>query len=385
MRISSFSQMRPVVKNAVDNFIMEKIRAVCPGISLTGPNKSQVDDTGVMHALWGPIRSMSRGWSTNEGMRFQSAAGGAMTALGCYLLETGKVDAVVHVRASVEAPLLTDALVSRSLTDIRSGSQSRYGPAAPLRHIKQLLDEGIRFAVLAKPCDVGAIRNLAKIDSRVEKQIPYLISNFCGGVPTVDTASKIVTYHGLRDDQVKIFRWRGNGWPGPTHIETKDDQVFDLTYKQVWFDEGYPWTYDMQFRCKICQDAISELADVSCPDAWEMDGDIPLHDEAPGANLFIARTITGEQLIQDALAYGAIENHPFSIEELDTMHDDHFPRKIETPSRIEALIEEQQPATVFTNYRSREMTALLGPENTIRTKQETKHRIKAGRNIEPVR
>jgi coenzyme F420 hydrogenase subunit beta len=213
---------------------------------------------------------MHRGWSTDEALRFCSAAGGAMTSLGCYLLETGKVDAVLHVRASIERPMETDAIISRTPEEVRSGAQSRYGPAAPLVHVGRLLDEGITFAVLAKPCDIAAIRNLASIDPRAERQIPYLITMFCGGVPTIHTAHDIVAYHGLAPDEVAAFRFRGEGWPGLTHIESKDGRVFDLTYDATWYSRNVPWKYDMQFRCKICPDAIGELADVACPDAWVM-------------------------------------------------------------------------------------------------------------------
>ena len=91
---------------------MEQIRAVCPGIALTGPDEDQVEDCGVLHDVWGPIRTMNRGWSTNDEIRFHSAAGGAMTGLACYLLETSRVDAIVHVRASQDRPMETDAFVS---------------------------------------------------------------------------------------------------------------------------------------------------------------------------------------------------------------------------------------------------------------------------------
>ncbi len=105
-------------------------------------------------------------------MRHRAAAGGGMTALGCYLLESGAVDAVLHVKTSVDDPMLTDAQVSTNPAEIVSGAQSRYGPAAQLLHVHRLLDEGRIFAVMAKPCDIAAIRNLARIDARVEAQIP---------------------------------------------------------------------------------------------------------------------------------------------------------------------------------------------------------------------
>ncbi len=384
MAITSYGQMRPHVKQAPDDDIMAAIKAVCPGIVVNGPDPANAGEHGVMHDIWGPIRTMTRGWSTDEELRFRSAAGGAMTALGCYMLEKGMVDAVVHVRASATSPMETDALISRTPEEVRSGAQSRYGPAAPLRHVKQLLDDGLTFAVLGKPCDCAAIRNLAAVDPRVERQIPYLVTIFCGGVPTRHTASKIVRYHGLDDDDVEVFRWRGNGWPGPTHIETTDGKAYDLTYDKVWYSDDVPWTYDIQFRCKICPDAIGELADVSCPDSWVMVDDKPIHEEAPGANLFIARTKAGEDLIAAAIADGAIAVEPFGVDELDLQHADHVTRKIENPARVRGIEKEVEPAPRFTRFRSARMAEMAGVERDRAAEEGTRERIRRGANREPL-
>lgn len=384
MAITSAGRMRPRQRSALDDSTLEKIRSVCPGITVTGPDNAQVADKGLMHDIWGPIRSIHRGWSTDGEIRFRSAAGGAMTALGCYLLDSGKVEAIVHVRASAERPMETDALVSRTAAEVRSGAQSRYGPAAPLRHVGQLLEEGIRFAVFAKPCDVAAIRNLAKIDSRVDKQIPYLVTIFCGGVPTLQTAEKIAAYHGVPAKEVSLFRWRGNGWPGPTHVETHDGRIFDLSYDKVWYSAEVPWTYDIQFRCKICPDAIGELADVSCPDSWVMVDGKPVHDEAPGANLFIARTERGEELVAEAAATGAIHLEPFSIDELDAQHADHVARKIENPARVRALGLEGQLQPRFERFRSERMIKIAGAEQDAAAEAGARRRIREGAHREPL-
>ncbi|MDA0218114.1 MAG: Coenzyme F420 hydrogenase/dehydrogenase, beta subunit C-terminal domain [Proteobacteria bacterium] len=384
MQLTSYSQMRPQVREELDEATMDRIRAVCPGITVTGPDPEQVADKGQMHDIWGPIRTMARGWSTDEDLRFASAAGGAMTALGCYLLETGQVDAVVQVRASTEQPFETDALVSRTPAQVRSGAQSRYGPAAPLRHVMDLLDQGLRFAVLAKPCDVAAIRNLGRIDARVETQVPFLITIFCGGLPTEQTARKVAGYHGVAAQEVSVFRWRGNGWPGPTHTETHDGRVFDLSYDEVWYDERKPWKYDIQFRCKICPDAIGELADVSCPDSWVMVDGKPIHEEAGGANLFIARTKAGEKLVAEAAAAGAIHLEPFSADELAAQHADHVTRKIENPARVRALGLEGEPEPVYGNFRAERMVALAGPQRDAQAEEGARRRIRHGANLEPL-
>ena len=176
MQVTSYGQIRPREREKTDAATLEGIQAICPGIRVTGPDASQVASAKTMHPVWGPIRSLYRAWAVDEAVRFRAAAGGSMTALGVFLLESKKVDSILHVRASSTEPMLTDALVSTTAEEVKSGAQSRYGPAAPLVHVHRLLDEGRRFALLGKPCDVAAIRNLARIDSRVEEQIPYCLT-----------------------------------------------------------------------------------------------------------------------------------------------------------------------------------------------------------------
>ena len=385
MQVTSYGQIRPRVKDKLDTPTLKGIQSICPGIRVTGADASQVASARTMHPVWGPIRSLHRSWATDEAVRFRAAAGGSMTALGVFLLESGKVDSILHVRASSAKPMLTDAQVSTTAEEVKSGAQSRYGPAAPLVHVHRLLDAGRRFALLGKPCDVAAIRNLARIDPRVEEQIPYFLTFFCGGIPTLHTARKIASHHGVAEDEVEVFRWRGNGWPGPTHVKVRDGRTYDLSYDQTWFDPSQGWDYDMQFRCKICPDAIGELADVSCPDSWVMKGGKPIHEEAPGVNVLVARTERGERLVAEAAAAGAIELAPFSIAQLEAMHGDHLPRKLESPARVAALRIMGEPAPLFAGFRRWQMFRRAGLRRNFRAFLGTKRRILAGANREPLR
>jgi coenzyme F420 hydrogenase subunit beta len=384
MELTSYGQIRPQVRGKIESETLEKIRSICPGIRVTGADASQVASPGTLHPVWGPIRSLHRGWAADDTVRFRSAAGGSLTALGVFLLESGKVDAILHVRASRAKPMLTDAQVSTTAEEVKSGARSRYGPAAPLVHVHRLLDEGGRFAVVGKPCDVAAIRNLSRIDPRVEEQVPYCLTIFCGGVPTLHTAEKITAHHGLSEAEVEEFRWRGHGWPGPTHIETRDGKSYDLTYDQAWFDPSRPWSYDIQFRCKICPDAIGELADVSCPDGWVMRDGKPIHEEAPGVNVLVARTERGERLVTEAAAAGAIELAPFEISEFDAMHGDHLPRKLGNPARMAALKIAGATAPRFEGFRAWRMIWRAGLWRSFRAFLGTMRRVRAGVHREPL-
>jgi len=383
MFITGGGQIRPRSKAPLDPEILDTILTVCPGVSVTGPDPDQAGPAGRLHPLWGPIASLHRGWARDPDVRLHASAGGALTALGCFLLDSGKVDAVLHVRASATEPMLTEAHVSACATDVISGAQSRYGPTSPLRHVHRLLDEGKTFAVIGKPCDVAAIRNLARIDPRAAAQIRYCLSFFCGGVPSLGTARRIAAYHGVAPEEVEVFRWRGEGWPGSTHVETTDGRTFDLTYDQVWYDARVPWAYDIQFRCKICPDAIGELADVACPDGWAMVDGRPIHEEAPGVNVVIARTPKGAKLVREAAATGALELAPFQEWELDAMHRDHVPRKTGWPTRILGLIVTGQPHPRVARYRRGAAFAIGGFRHAWRTFWGTVGRVRRSAHREP--
>ncbi|MFP6638687.1 MAG: Coenzyme F420 hydrogenase/dehydrogenase, beta subunit C-terminal domain, partial [Myxococcota bacterium] len=294
MVLTAEGRIRPRVKGGVPEPILESIRQVCPGIGIRGPGSGEGESPSTLHPIFGPIRRIFRGWAKDDEVRYRSAAGGVMTALGVYLLESREVDAVLHVRASDRDPVLTQAFVSRTADEVQNAAGSRYGPAAPLRLVHRMLNEGARIAVMAKPCDVAAVAQLCRVDRQVSEQVAYLITFFCGGVPSSETARKIVRYHGLSRDDVSEFRFRGHGWPGPTSVVDREGRSFELSYEDTWFNENVPWRYDMQFRCKICADAVGESGDLACPDAWLMKDGKPIHQEAPGANLMIARTERGE-------------------------------------------------------------------------------------------
>ncbi len=347
MGINLNGNMRPLLTGELDADTNAKILSVCPGVSVTGPGNAP----GVpVHPTWGPVTELHRTWAVDESVRFRAAAGGTLTALGRYLLDTGEVEAVVHVRTSTEVPWLTEAAVSRTADEMLAGAQSRYGPAAPLVHVAQLLDSGTRFAVVAKPCDISAIRALGRTDPRVEAQIPYLLTIFCGGIHHAHLPKAMIRHRGVRESEVEVFQYRGEGWPGPTRVRTKDGVDHDMTYRQTWLEPA-PWRYELQFRCKICPDAIGEVADVSAPDGWVLKDGRPIHEEAPGVNACLVRTERGRELVHRAVEAGYLAKAPLSFDEVDQMHINHPPRKLGWPGTQLALAVLRQPRLRIKGYR----------------------------------
>ena len=80
-------RIRPYNKKSLDQKTFNQIMQVCPGVTITGPAGKH---TCPIHPIWGPVASLHKGWASDEKIRFHAAAGGALTALGMYLIRTGK-------------------------------------------------------------------------------------------------------------------------------------------------------------------------------------------------------------------------------------------------------------------------------------------------------
>ncbi|MDP9065166.1 MAG: Coenzyme F420 hydrogenase/dehydrogenase, beta subunit C-terminal domain [Pseudomonadota bacterium] len=288
---------RPVVALPLDEATLRRINAVCPGTRIDGATSAPhpLDDL-----IWGPAELLAVGHAGDPHVRHRGSSGGVLTALGQFILQSGRAEFIVHVGAAGGAPMRTERRVSYDAQAVLEGAGSRYGPAAPLIDFLEVLEQERPFALIAKPCDVDAVRNLAKIDRRVDRYMRYALAMVCGGASDLGKSTGVLDEYGIREDEVAMFRYRGCGNPGPTRIETKDGRVVELSYQEMWAAES---TWRIQARCKVCPNAIGESSDLTASDVWP--GGAPAGDDA-GYNGIIVRTARGLELYRAALAAGVI-------------------------------------------------------------------------------
>ena len=291
---------RPVVLKTLDEPVLRLINDVCPGIVVRGYAAGSERSDPEIDPIWGPTRSMAIGHATDPWIRHHASSGGALTGLGIYLLETKKVDFILHVAASREQPLRTVRHLSFDAAQVVEAAGSRYGPAAPLIDFREILDRGQPFAFIGKACDISAIRNYAHVDARVDALLRYTLNFYCGGVSEFNKTTDYVRRIGRSEDDVAALRYRGDGCPGDMVMKTHDGAEHRFSYDEMWSDEK---KWQLQFRCKICPDALGDLADVSVADVWP--GGKPITDGI-GFNGFIARTERGLALLDEAVRDGAV-------------------------------------------------------------------------------
>ncbi len=283
----------------LDGFTREEEKLctmVCPGIHIKPSNTASPPTD----AVWGHYLNMQYAWAKNETTRHIGSTGGVLTALGQYLIKSGTVDFIYHVKADDKNPLDSKACISETTAQVLAGAGSRYAPVAPLAALDTALNRNQPFAVIAKPCDLSAIENLSVKDKRINQLIRYRLTMVCGGQSTAQKAETVLKNADIPESQVTLYRHRGHGNPGPTRIETNDGRAIELTYQALWADE-VGWS--LESRCKLCADALGECADIAAADVWP--GGSPTGEDE-GFNGVVVRTEAGQHLIEQATKAGFI-------------------------------------------------------------------------------
>src|SRR3984885_8636208 len=382
---------RPVARGRLDAATLERINAICPGTRVEGarpedestPATPATQATPATHAahdvVWGRAEHLAIGYARDPDVRFRGSTGGVLTALGQFLLTSGRVKFILHVAASGREPLRTVRRLSFDAASVLDAAGSRYGPGAPLVDFTEVLDRAEPFAVIAKPCDIGAVRNLARIDSRVDRYLRYALTFVCGGAAGLTQAEEVVSGLGIRPDELSLFRYRGNGCPGPTRLETQDGRSFELTYQDMWEDEA---TWRIQPRCKICPDAIGESADLAASDVWPGGGPA---GEDEGFNGIIVRTQRGLELYRAALEAGAIAVEPRHVgfRDFDVFQPPQGGKKRAVWARLAGMKAAGQPVPETYNLRIEECARLNTVAENLVEARGARRRSRQGRLGEP--
>lgn len=344
MRMEAPGFARPQQVGALDAKQEAAIAAACPAVVIderwSAPNRDP---------LWGPWFFTGTGFTTDAALRHQASSGGVISGLLVHALATGLVDRVVQTGMDPAFPLGNRTIVSRDRDAVFDAAGSRYAASSPLADLDAMLELPGTFAFVGKPCDVSALRAYARIDPRVDAKVPLMLAFFCAGVPSGDGAKRILQAIDAPEDQVTAFRYRGDGWPGTAKATLADGTTRGMSYHESW---GKILSKEIQFRCKICPDAVGADADIACADAWYGDEKgYPSFEEQDGRSLVMSRTARGDAFLRAAVAAGAIATQPLDPGEIARMQPSQARRKREILARLSAVAVASRPVPRYRGVR----------------------------------
>ena len=295
-----------------------RVAEVCPA---TSHYEKDLDGS-----IWGKYHNVYLGNSKDKKIQYKASSGGILTSVASYLLDSKKIDGVIHTAVQEGSPYKTEAVISTTTQELVSRSGSRYAISSPLLTIKRYLDSDKKYCFIGKPCDVVVLRNYFKMHPEYSEKIPYMLSFFCAGLPSNDAQKKLINELGFRENEVEKLRYRGNGWPGYAKATTVDGAEKELDYNKSW---GNILGRDIMKICRFCLDGIGELADISCGDAWYLNADgSPDFSEHDGRNVIFARNKKGDSLLRETYESGYIEMKPYeNIEELNNSQYHQYSRR----------------------------------------------------------
>lgn len=343
MELRDPGYLRPVQTAPVTADQEAAIAGLCPAVNV------RLEAAGRdVHPLWGPYLRVGIGHSTDPALRRNASSGGVISAIATHLLSTGQVDMVLQTRADLAEPTGTMVTPSLAVSDVFDAAGSRYAPSAPLDALDDALASGKRIAFVGKPCDVAALRGLAKFDPRVNEQVKLALSFYCAGVPSRTGAYQVLDRLEAPRDQVTAFRYRGDGWPGFAKATLRDGSTRTMSYADSW---GAILSKHIQKRCKLCPDGVGSFADIVCADAWETDADgYPLFEEADGTSLVIARTEAGQKILAEAEAAGAVSVGAYDLEKLEPVQPGQVRKRRYLLSRMAAMRVLLRPLPTYSGF-----------------------------------
>jgi coenzyme F420 hydrogenase subunit beta len=343
MTLTGPGWLRPLQLADLDEQEEMRIAGICPGIVLEQDAAGRPDDP-----MWGPVLACRTGHAIDADMRHTASSGGGLSALLSHLLETGAVDRILQIAADQADPLGNTTVFSMNSGDVVSAAGSRYAPSAPLVRLEEALVADGLTAFVGKPCDVAALRALARFDSRIDAKIRYMLSFFCAGVPARAGAVEVLKSLAVDEADLRAFRYRGEGWPGYAAATRRDGSTVRMSYADSW---GGILSRHVQFRCKICPDGTGGLADIVCADAWICDErGYPLFEEQEGISLILSRTARGEALVQAAMTSGHLAAATAEVASIAATQPGQTGRKRALAARLAALAVAGRPRPRYRGF-----------------------------------
>lgn len=178
-----------------------------------------------------------------------------------------------------------------------SSSGSAYYPTEMSGVLKQILWTQKRYAIIALPCFVKALRLAQMKNKHLRERIVCIASLTCGHMKSTEFTKHIAQISGL-DEDIQSVHYRTKSHNRPANLFSFDYVgVTGKTASCVWNEGiGALWASDEYTvpACNFCDDIFGECADVTFMDAW-----LPEYvQDSQGTSLCIARSGLADTILQ---------------------------------------------------------------------------------------
>lgn len=286
---------------------------VCP-FSDTTPDEDAVahrvfqGEDGTRDRRIGQFTQLAAGHVVDPVQRETSSSGGLTNWIIGQLLETGRVDGVIHVFAdgTDSSENMFSYAISRSREDLQGRGKSKYRATHMAAILQNVRGDGRRYVFVGVPCFVTAARHLASVDALYGEQLVYFVGLVCGHMKTTRFGESLAWQIGVPPDQLALvdFRLKAPDRPSSDYsfaALSKDGEWKSAPTRSLY---GADWghAFFQPKACDFCDDIFAEAADVALGDAW-----LPAFEKDwLGTNVLVSRRREIDTLLDEGVARGEI-------------------------------------------------------------------------------
>ncbi|MBS4753324.1 Coenzyme F420 hydrogenase/dehydrogenase, beta subunit C-terminal domain [Nocardioides sp. zg-ZUI104] len=274
------------------------------------PDSSMRTDSRV-----GAYSNILAGRRTDDEALPKSSSGGLTSWTLQRLIETGKVDGVIHVGGTDGAGELFEYVVSESVDEVESRRKSQYYSTSMHKALLSVRGNGRRYAIVGVPCFISAARRVAVEDEVLRQQLAYFVGIVCGHLKSQFFPEAAAWQLGVTPGGIATVDFRGKhpdrpAWDYDFRVITssgdeKRGRNLDLL--------GSNWGHGalQPEACNFCDDIFAETADVVFGDAW-----IDRYQaDWRGTNVVVSRNVEIDDLLAQGARDGVVELDEISVDD----------------------------------------------------------------------
>lgn len=155
------------------------------------------------------------------------------------------------------------------------------------------------FACFALPCQVTPIKSILD-KNNIES---YIIELTCSSQQRYEATEFLIKKSNINKKDISMIRYRGNGWPGGTHITLHNgESIFFDNTNSIWTKIFHSHLFIVQ-RCFLCSPTKETASDIILADPWNIDHP---KDEKEGRSLCFIKTLKMASLLNELADESAI-------------------------------------------------------------------------------
>lgn len=247
------------------------------------------------------------GATTDVQQRESAPSGGLATALLIKLMHREEIDAAIVLRSIDERPWFVSSIASteEAITD----STGSVYHAVPMNETLSEILHGPerKYAIVALPCVVKAIRLLQERFPTAKRRIRYVLGLACGEARTRCYPDILTALLRCKQGRIRYRSTKEGRCTADQYLLMKDGKK---TRKQRFVGlPGFLWIHGVASlpSCYYCDDIYAELADVSFMEAYMPE----FVDDLRGTSLVVSRSTYLSNILREQFANGTWEGREY--------------------------------------------------------------------------